>query len=43
MEFAALVWETFAESCPDELDIDPLSWDGESVTAFGNARQALVH
>ena len=35
IEFAALVWETFTEGCADELDIDPLSWDGQTVTTFG--------
>jgi hypothetical protein len=35
IELAALVWETFTEGCADELDIDPLSWDGQTVTTFG--------
>ena len=36
IEVAALVWETFAEMGADELDIDPLSWDGHTVTTFGS-------
>lgn len=35
IEVAALVWESFAEAGADELDVDPLSWDGRTVTAFG--------
>ncbi len=35
IEVAAFVWETFVESGGDELDVDPLSWDGRNVTAFG--------
>jgi hypothetical protein len=35
LEVAAFVWDTFVESGADELDVDPLSWDGRTVTAFG--------
>jgi hypothetical protein len=41
VEFAVQVWETFAEGCADELDIDPLSWDGRTVTAFGSAPELV--
>ena len=35
IELAAEVWETFVETGADELDVDPLAWDGRTVTAFG--------
>jgi hypothetical protein len=35
IELAADVWETFIETGADELDVDPLGWDGRTVTAFG--------
>ena len=35
IEVAAHVWETFVETGADELDVDPLGWDGRTVTAFG--------
>ena len=35
IEVAAEVWETFIETGADELDVDPLAWDGRTVTGFG--------
>ena len=35
IELAAHVRETFIETGADELDVDPLGWDGRTVTAFG--------
>ena len=35
IEVAAEVWEAFIDTGADELDVDPLAWDGRTVTGFG--------
>lgn len=43
-DLAVAIWEAFAEGSSDELDVDPLRWDGTSITTLDEASsRARVH
>jgi len=45
VDLAVAIWESFAEGCHDELDVDPLRWTGSAVIAFAENPDTheLVH